>query len=99
MTAGRPRIHPISYWPCETCGTLFRTRPGSPSRFCSCTCSQTYNRPSGRLELIGLARQLWERGLPTVQIARELGVTKNTIIGLARRNGFPARPSPIRVSA
>jgi hypothetical protein len=45
---------------------------------------------------IETARCFWSEGLSTAEIGRRMGVTKNVIVGIARRNGFPARPSPIR---
>lgn len=48
-----------------------------------------------RQELIEAARVMWERGETTRRIATQLGVTRNVIIGLAHRNGFSKRESPI----
>lgn len=42
------------------------------------------------------AALLWDCGFSASQIAADLGVTKNSVIGLAHRHGFPPRPSPIR---
>lgn len=47
-------------------------------------------------ESISVARRLWDDGLTASQIAVGMGVTRNSIIGIAYRNDFPARPSPIR---
>ena len=41
------------------------------------------------------ARVLWDEGLSARDIAKRLKVTKNAISGLAFRNKFPPRPSPI----
>ena len=41
-------------------------------------------------------RAMWAEGLSTLQIGSMLRVTKNAIIGRARRIGLPARPSPIK---
>ena len=38
---------------------------------------------------------LWETGMPTKQIAKKMGTTKNAIIGKANRLGLSRRPSPI----
>lgn len=38
----------------------------------------------------------WARGVATKAIGNEIGVTKNAVIGRARRIGLPARPSPIK---
>ena len=40
-------------------------------------------------------RELWAIGLTTAAIATELGVTKNAVIGRARRLKVPKRPHPI----
>ncbi len=39
---------------------------------------------------------LWEEGLPTSEIGRRLGVTKNAVVGKVHRLGLPKRQSPIR---
>ena len=44
---------------------------------------------------IAKARRRWDKGLSASKIGAELGVTKNVIIGIAHRNGFSARPSPL----
>jgi GcrA cell cycle regulator len=41
--------------------------------------------------------ELWHAGLPTKQIGLQLGVTKNAVVGHARRINLPGRPSPIRL--
>lgn len=38
---------------------------------------------------------LWEQGLPAAEIARDLGTTRNAVIGKAHRRKLSARPSPI----
>ena len=40
----------------------------------------------------------WSEGRPAAEIARRLNVSKNSVIGKARRLGLPRRPSPIRYS-
>lgn len=50
---------------------------------------------------VAAARKLWLQRKPRLSvrdIALHLGVSKNVIIGVAHRNAFPARPSPIRRS-
>lgn len=47
-------------------------------------------------EIIARLRELWAAGVPTIQIARELGTTKNAIIGNAHRLYLDNRPSPIQ---
>lgn len=42
-------------------------------------------------------RDGWSRGLTTAAIAREIGVSKNAIIGRAHRLGL-SRPSPIKLA-
>ena len=50
-------------------------------------------------EFIEAARSLWAQGLTSSEIGRRLKVTKNVVIGIARRNNFPDRPSPIKRAA
>lgn len=38
---------------------------------------------------------LWREGLPTNEIARRMGVSKNAIVGKAHRLDLPSRPTPI----
>ena len=38
----------------------------------------------------------WEEGLPTSEIGRRLGVTKNSVVGKVHRLGLKKRQSPIR---
>lgn len=40
-------------------------------------------------------RRLWDEGHSASEIGRRLGVSKNSIVGRARRDDLPARPSPI----
>jgi GcrA cell cycle regulator len=47
-------------------------------------------------ETITRLRKLWYEGLPTAEIGRLLGVSKNAVVGKAHRLDLPARPSPIR---
>jgi GcrA cell cycle regulator len=39
---------------------------------------------------------LWGEGLPTSEIGRRLGVTKNAVVGKVHRLGLPKRNSPIK---
>lgn len=41
-------------------------------------------------------RDLWLQGLPTAEIGRLLGVSKNAVTSKVDREGLPGRPSPIR---
>jgi GcrA cell cycle regulator len=48
-------------------------------------------------EKIQRLRELWARTeLSTAEIGRRLGVSKNAVVGKARRLDLPGRPSPIR---
>ncbi len=38
---------------------------------------------------------LWAEGIPTLDIGRRLGVTKNSVVGKVHRLGLPKRQSPI----
>ena len=42
--------------------------------------------------------RLWNEGRSSAEIARQLNVSKNSVIGKARRLDLPRRPSPIRYS-
>ena len=39
---------------------------------------------------------LWDEGLPTAEIGRRLGISKNAVIGKAHRLALKARPSPLK---
>ena len=41
-------------------------------------------------------RRLWQEGLSTAQIGREIGVSKNAVVGKVHRLKLPSRPSPIK---
>ncbi|MBT3361277.1 MAG: global cell cycle regulator GcrA-like protein [Rhodospirillales bacterium] len=43
--------------------------------------------------------RLWNEGLPTSEIGRKLGTTKNAVVGKAHRMGLTKRQSPIRKKA
>ncbi|MBV8095316.1 MAG: GcrA cell cycle regulator [Acetobacteraceae bacterium] len=45
---------------------------------------------------IEMLRGLWTEGLPTAEIARRLGTSKNAVVGKAHRLQLPKRNSPIR---
>ena len=47
-------------------------------------------------ETIQQVRDLWNQGLSANTIAKQLGMAKNSVIGMAHRNGFAARESPIK---
>lgn len=46
-------------------------------------------------ERIGELEKLWAEGLSTAEIGRQLGVSKNAVVGKAHRLGLPGRQSPI----
>ena len=46
-------------------------------------------------QFIAKARKLWDAGHSTSEIGRRLRVSKNAIVGVANRNDFAPRPSPI----
>jgi len=50
-------------------------------------------------ERIKVLIALWEEGLPTSEIGRRLGVTKNAVVGKVHRLGLKKRQSPIRQAA
>lgn len=50
-------------------------------------------------ERIKILIGLWEEGLPTSEIGRRLGVTKNAVVGKVHRLGLKKRASPIRQTA
>ena len=41
-------------------------------------------------------KKLWGKGKSTVEIAKELGISKNSVIGKVHRLNLVARPSPIK---
>jgi len=45
-----------------------------------------------------LLRRLWDGGVTTAEIGRQMGLSKNAVIGKAHRLRLPPRPSPIRTS-
>ena len=47
-------------------------------------------------EMIEGLRQMWKKGLTTSEIAKTLGVSKNSIVGKVHRLNLTARPSPIK---
>ncbi len=47
-------------------------------------------------EMIDDLKQMWKEGLTTNEIAKRLGVSKNSIVGKVHRLNLKARPSPIK---
>ena len=44
---------------------------------------------------IDVLRRLWDAGKSASTIGREIGRTKNSVIGKVHREGLPSRPSPL----
>ena len=47
-------------------------------------------------DMIDRLKQMWKEGLTTNEIAKQLGVSKNSIVGKVHRLNLKARPSPIK---
>ena len=47
-------------------------------------------------ERISEVTRLWNEGLTTAEIGKQVGVSKNAVVGKAHRLGLPPRPSPIK---
>ena len=47
-------------------------------------------------EMIEGLKKMWKKGLTTNEIAKELGVSKNSIVGKVHRLTLTSRPSPIK---
>jgi len=47
-------------------------------------------------DMVDRLTELWLSGLTTTEIAKELGVSKNSIVGKVHRLNLSARPSPIK---
>lgn len=47
-------------------------------------------------EMVEGLRSMWKQGLTTNEIAKNLGVSKNSIVGKVHRLNLTARPSPIK---
>ena len=50
-------------------------------------------------EKIKQLKKLWSKGKTTVEIAKEMGISKNSVIGKVHRLELNARPSPIKKEA
>lgn len=48
------------------------------------------------VEKIKKLKKLWQKGQSTVEIAKELGISKNAVVGKVHRLDLEARPSPIK---
>lgn len=47
-------------------------------------------------EMVENLKKMWKKGLTTNEIAKNLGVSKNSIVGKVHRLNLTARPSPIK---
>ncbi len=47
-------------------------------------------------EMVENLKKMWKQGLTTNEIAKQLGVSKNSIVGKVHRLNLTARPSPIK---
>lgn len=100
--ATRPRTSPLRVCERVGCGAVFVVN-SHHRRFCTYVCAGGGLRHD--LGLIAAARRHWKHGLSTAEIGRLLTdafgrtVTKNAVVGIAHRHGFPPRPSPIRRKA
>lgn len=47
-------------------------------------------------EKIKQLKKLWQKGKSTVEIGKELGMSKNAVVGKVHRLGLDSRPSPIK---
>lgn len=47
-------------------------------------------------EMVDGLKEMWKQGLTTNEIAKNLGVSKNSIVGKVHRLNLTARPSPIK---
>ena len=47
-------------------------------------------------EMVEGLKKMWKQGLTTNEIAKNLGVSKNSIVGKVHRLNLTARPSPIK---
>ncbi len=50
-------------------------------------------------EKIKNLKKLWQKGATTAEIAKKLGLSKNSIIGKVHRLNLETRPSPIKKTA
>lgn len=89
---GRRNAAPL--WACERCGGLFKIKRGNANRFCSYICAN--NGQARDDEFVLAARKLWDLGYTISAAGRKLGVTRNVVVGVAHRNHFPPRKSPIK---
>lgn len=67
--------------------------------YCIAPSGRRYRSMEWSAETIGRLRDLWEEGYSTARIGRQLGVTKNAVVGKARRLCLSPRPSPIKYTS
>jgi GcrA cell cycle regulator len=56
------------------------------------------NPPAWTAQEVATARELWDAGVSTVDIAKRVGRTKNAVCGLRKRRGWLPRPEPVQLS-
>ena len=90
--------------PCDVCQYPF-ARPARQSWAawgervtCSrrCTGIRRSRSAGWTMEATGALVSMWLNGVTTAEIARQMGRTKNEVIGKANRLHLPPRPSPIK---
>jgi len=91
LRAGK-RLHPVALQYGVAFSTIWSIKRRRLPQHC---CRRLPNRLHAE-SFILKARRLWFDGMSASQIGDELGVTKNVIVGIAARNDFPPRPSPIK---
>jgi GcrA cell cycle regulator len=67
--------------------------------YCIAPPSGGYKSMEWAEDTIQRLRKLWDEGLSTAAIGRQLGVTKNAVVGKAHRLRLPQRESPIRYTS
>lgn len=50
-------------------------------------------------EMVDELKNLWQKGMTTSEIAKLLGVSKNSVVGKVHRIGLSSRPSPIKTKS
>lgn len=84
---------------CAGCGSRFSGVPSQERKYCSCLCANRSSRNTYRVhtdDVLRTCRRLWNAGMSISAIGVRLNVTRNVVAGIAWRNDFPARPSPIK---
>lgn len=84
---------------CAGCGLRFSGAPSQERKYCSHFCANRSSRNIHRVhtdDVLRTCRRLWNAGMSISAIGVRLNVTRNVVVGIAHRNGFPGRPSPIK---